>query len=295
MITERHRTEATLRDYKRRMLRVLVHVQQHLDDSVSLAELAQVACFSPYHFHRIFTGMLGESVKDHVRRLRLERAAGQLKHSPLPVTRIALDAGYETHESFTRAFKAAYGIAPVRYRSAKRSAGSLAARSGVHYVGASKLKTFKTIQPGVKTMNVQIKIIQPMRVAFMRHVGPYSEVGNLWDRFLPRLGKQGLIGGDAIFLGLCHDDPDVTPPDKLRYDACVSVDQSFLPEADIGVQMIAGGEYAATTHFGPYQSWARLTPNCSDNGCRAVAANCVRRPLSTFISTAQKTPSRKIC
>ena len=66
---------ATLDDYKQRLLRVLVHIQEHLDESLSLDELAGLACFSPFHFHRIFTGMLGESVKEYVRRLRIERAA----------------------------------------------------------------------------------------------------------------------------------------------------------------------------------------------------------------------------
>ena len=87
----------TLQDYKRRLLRVLVHIQQHLDDPLELQELAGLACFSPFHFHRIFRGMTGESVKEHVRRLRLERAAGHLKLGTAPVTQIALDAGYASH------------------------------------------------------------------------------------------------------------------------------------------------------------------------------------------------------
>ena len=76
----------TLQDYKRRLLRVLVHIQQHLDDGLELPELAGLASFSPYHFHRIFKGMVGESVKEHIRRLRLERAASQLKLGVAPVT-----------------------------------------------------------------------------------------------------------------------------------------------------------------------------------------------------------------
>ena len=84
----------------------------------------------------------------------------------------------------------------------------------------------------------------------------------------PRLGDATAIGylrhigtghslawwlGGAKFVGICHDDPEVTPPEKIRYDACVTVDQTFQPEGDIGVQTIAAGEYATTTHFGPYE------------------------------------------
>lgn len=84
-----------------------------------MEELARVACFSSFHFHRIFAAMTGETLADHVRRLRLERAA--------------LDAGYEAHEAFTRAFKAAYGVSPVEFRRAKGPNATLAAPSGVHF------------------------------------------------------------------------------------------------------------------------------------------------------------------
>ena len=102
-------------------------------------------------------------------------------------------------------------------------------------------------------MDVKIKPMPSLRVAFMRHVGPYSTVGATWDKFLPVLGKDGRLGGDCMMIGMCHDDPGVTPPERIRYDACVTVDESFVPEGDIGVQVIAGGDYAMTTHFGPYQ------------------------------------------
>jgi AraC family transcriptional regulator len=67
--------EQTFEDYRQRMLAVLVHIQRHLDADLSLEELATVASFSSFHFHRLFHSLVGESVKEHVRRLRLERAA----------------------------------------------------------------------------------------------------------------------------------------------------------------------------------------------------------------------------
>jgi AraC family transcriptional regulator len=247
----------TLQDYKRRMLRVLVHIQQHLDDRLGLEELAGLACFSPCHFHRVFTGMVGESVKEHVRRLRLERAASQLKLGAAPVTQIAFDAGYASHEAFTRSFRAVFGLSPSQFRSSRRTPGVALVPSGVHYGNGTAARDFKATQRGSRFMKVTIEQREPTRVAFMRHVGPYAEVGETWDRFLPVLGKEGLLGGDTLFIGICHDDPEVTPPDKIRYDACVSVEENFRPSGDIGVQVIAGGEYAMTTHFGPYNKLGR--------------------------------------
>lgn len=73
----KHKT--TWNDYKARILRVLTHIHEHLDEELDLEELARVACFSSFHFHRIFAAMTGETIADHVRRLRLERAAIELR------------------------------------------------------------------------------------------------------------------------------------------------------------------------------------------------------------------------
>src|SRR5688500_14496747 len=99
----------TREDYLDRIRRVLRFVQEHLDDTLTPARLADVAHLSPYHFHRIFSGIVGESISSHVRRLRLERAAGELRRTDRDVIDIALGAGFEAHEPFTRAFREHFG------------------------------------------------------------------------------------------------------------------------------------------------------------------------------------------
>ena len=216
----------TRADYQARLLRVLAHLDAHLDEDVDLAALAKIACFSPFHFHRIFSGMVGESVKAHVRRLRLERAAGLLKRGTSPVTVLAFDAGFRSHEAFTRAFKALFGVSPLAYRRSRRP-----------------LPTRRPSSGG-RMADVAVKRLPPQRVAFLRHVGPYSSVGAAWERLLPRLGKDGLLGGGSRFIGVCLDDPDVTPGARIRYDACVTLDGPFEPRDEIGLRTIPGGEKA---------------------------------------------------
>ena len=94
----------------------VVRITQTLDQALDLAALARNAALSPFHFHRVFRGMLAETPLEMHRRLRLERAAGQLLGKDVPVTTIAFDAGYETHEAFTRAFRQAYGTSPSAFR-----------------------------------------------------------------------------------------------------------------------------------------------------------------------------------
>lgn len=252
----------TERDYQARILRVLVHIQDHLDEELSLESLAAVACFSPYHFHRIFRGLVGESVKEHVRRLRLERAAHRLKFGDLAVTTIAFDAGYENHESFTRAFHDMFGEPPSRFREIHKVIPFKEVPSRVHYKAGERPAELQPTRAQGGSMDVRIERIQPLRLAFMRHLGPYDEVGATWGKLMGWAGRSGLLGPGTRILGIVYDDPEVTPPDKVRYDACLAVDERFRPQGEVGAQEIAAGEYAVTTHRGPYQklgeTYARL-------------------------------------
>lgn len=245
--------QQTERAYKERILRVLVHIQDHLDEAVSLEELAAIAHFSPYHFHRIFRGMVGESVMEYVRRLRLERAAHHLKFGDRSVTHIAFQAGYETHEAFTRAFGAMFGQSPSHFREQHRTLPLQPAAWETHSHPDGRLKKYLNAQESRPSLAARIVSIPTMRVAFMRHVGPYGEVGQTWGKLFAWAGPKGLLGRGVKIMGIVHDDPEVTPPDKVRYDVCIVVDDSFRPEGDIGTQQIAG-KYAVATHQGSYEA-----------------------------------------
>ncbi len=251
---------STLQLYKERILGVLVFIQRNLDEEVPLEEYARVAHFSPYHFHRIFRGMVGESLQEHIRRLRLERAAARLKHGDRSVLEIALEAGYETHEAFTRAFKALSGVSPSQFRRDRATQASLTS-GAVHYQDGRPLTELQ-LSRGDHSMEVRIEKMKPLHVAFVRHVGPYAQVGEAWERVCMQLGREGRLGAGAKFVGVCYDDPEVTAPEKIRYDACVTVDEDFAPHDDVGVQTLGGGEYVVTTHIGPYnklnQTYAKL-------------------------------------
>ena len=234
----------TLADYRERMLRVLLHIQEHLDEELTLEDLARVADFSPCHFHRIFSGMIGESVAAHIRRIRLERAALRLKRGGESILSIALEAGYESHEAFTRAFRAAMGRNPSDYRAS------------VHYAPERLAEELRLLEDGGTAMEAQIRSIEAMRVAFVRHVGPYDQCARAWETLCGKLGPRGLLTPETRFMGLSHDDPEVTPADRLRYDACATVPASFESEGEVGVQEIGGGDYAVTLHQGPYTGLA---------------------------------------
>lgn len=239
---------STEQDYHERIVRTLVYIQEHLDDALELDQVAAVAAFSPFHFHRVFRGLIGEALKEYVRRLRLERAARNLKTTDQRITDAAFQAGFETHESFTRAFADMFGVSPSGFRAVHKAPPEAA--SGTHFDDVSNYHApdYTDIPPA------EVKELSPLRLLFLRHVGPYSEVGATWGRLMMFAGMRGLLGPGMMLIGIVHDDPDVTPPQKLRYDAAVTVSRPVQPEGEFGVMELAGGTYAVFTHQGPYDT-----------------------------------------
>jgi AraC family transcriptional regulator len=232
----------------------LLHIQSNLDGDLSLDRLAALTCFSPTHFHRIFKGMMGETVADHIRRIRLERAALRLTGSRYSVTDAAFDAGYETVESFSRAFKKMFGCPPSKYRERHWQAMQDRFPGLIHYSPEAVRTTFTLNNRKETNMEVRMETVPPMRVAFIRKTGPYNQCEDAWERLCAWAGPKGLLRADTRFLGVGHDDPQVTPPDKIRYDACVTVDGTVEGEGEVGIQTVGGGRYAVTTHKGPYEN-----------------------------------------
>jgi AraC family transcriptional regulator len=281
--------------YVARINRVIDHIDSHLADALDLAKLAGVAHFSAWHFHRVFQAMTGETLADRVRRRRLEVAAARLLAlPPEPVLAIALDVGFGSAPVFTRAFRAHFAVTPSEWRQ-----GAFRAWAERHRVELSKihqadrkaqqavLEAFRHdegswprghVTSGDAEMKVELRTLPAVRVAYMRHVGPYGDSGitRLWQRFAAWCAEQGLMQPRRTMYGLSHDNPDVTPPAKCRYDACIEVDEGFRPSGDIGVQTLAGGRHACCEFNGLpteiHQAWMRLCEWLPDSGWQTADA-----------------------
>lgn len=261
--------------YERAVARAAEHVVRHLDDALDLEALAATVNISPFHFHRIFRGMLGETPLELHRRLRLERAAWTLSTSRAPVTRVAFDAGYDTHEAFTRAFRARYGQAPSRFR-ARAAAGraaspdgcvrpaqtELASRSALHYSpGGPGRATLPLIQEDYR-MQVTLSDRPALRAAASRHGGAYNRISEAFQRLHGIAGPAGLVRPGTEMLAVYHDDPETTAEPELRSDAALTVPPDVPIPAGLAEIAIPAGRYAVTTHVGPYEqlgdAWANL-------------------------------------
>jgi AraC family transcriptional regulator len=224
-------------EYAARMHRVLEYIDTNLDQKLELDILAAVANFSSFHFHRVFTAWMGETLGDYVRRRRLEIAALRLvAQSRLPVLQVALSVGFGSTEAFARAFKTRFGATPTAWRD-----------SQVRNRDQVKGKLDQAPAPPSGNhghMKVTIVDRQPTTVAYLRYVGPYGKpVSDFWmTKVDPWMETNGLYGKPRY--GISHDDPDITAPEKLRYDAAVEVPKNFVGAGDHQMTVIPGGKYA---------------------------------------------------
>jgi AraC family transcriptional regulator len=225
-------------------------IEDHLDEDLPLEDLAAAAHYSMFHFHRLFRAHTGETVREHARRLRLERSAYRLTHTRDDILRIALDSGYDSHEAFTRAFKARIGLTPSAFREQRR-----------------EVQIQRTQEKEID-VDLRIEKREPARIAFVRHTGPYDKVGDAWGKLM-KWGWTKMMFGKADTFGLCFDDPDVTPAERTRYEACMVVDVRTKPKGDVELRDLPGGAYAVGLHEGPYErigdSYAQLFAEVSSH------------------------------
>jgi len=242
-------------EYTRRVNRVIDHVREHLADDLSLATLARLAAFSPFHFHRVFRAVTGETLFGFIQRLRIEKAATALCHDgERSVLEVALDHGFSSAATFARAFRARFGTTATAWRAA----GAPKARKTGKPIGKGRKASgggrADTRRRPTKeaAMNVQVRESPPYHVAYMRYVGPYGPHGipELWMKLRTWMDARGLASPTSITLGISYDDPSVTAPERCQYDACVVVPSDFVADRSVSVMDLAGGRYGVAPFEG---------------------------------------------
>ncbi len=218
--------------YENRMLRVLDYIYDNLDGDLSLDALADVACMSRFHWHRVFQSMRGETLATTIRRIRLNRAALDLLQSDVAVTEIAERNGYPSTQSFSRAFKGEYGVAPGRFRENK---------SAVPVQASGKTSVF-SMHP------VEIREMPKRSIQALSHRGSYSNMGANFSKLAAMLSSRGVIRNCGPFIGIYCDDPDIVPEDELRSYAGAVVPNSFENTAGLEPLVISGGRCAVLRH-----------------------------------------------
>ncbi len=252
------------------MHRVLHHIDGNLAAPLELAELARVANFSAFHFHRLFAAWTGERVGDYVRRRRLEVAAIRLVTQPTStVLEVALSAGFGSSEAFSRSFKAHFAESPSVWRTRQLEQRLQNAKIDQHDSNPDHVFANQLLQHGnhhnplkEPDMEVQLKSLEPVEIAYLRYVGPYgAPIANFWiKQVAPWMKANGLMSAGRY--GISHDDPSVTNAQKCRYDACVEAPANMVLSGHAQRLVLPGGRYATLEFKGSPEAvgdaWTRL-------------------------------------
>jgi AraC family transcriptional regulator len=248
----------SLDEYADRMQRVTEHIDRHLDKPLDLDTLAAVAHFSPFHFHRLFSAWMGETVGDYLRRRRCEIAATRLLAQPrAAVIQIALAVGFGSAEAFARAFKARFGCSPTSWRrqqsqlrAMKRNPGQTNRKPDQERRGETAENAAVHQQKAETAMKVEIVERKPTAIVYLRRVGPYgAPIGAFWQQTVyPWMAASGLLGQPRY--GVSHDDPNVVAPEQCRYDAGCEAPPTLSALGNAQKTTIPGGKYAALSFKG---------------------------------------------
>ena len=229
----------TLANYRSRVLSVVDYLWRNIERDVDLNTLADIAHFSPYHFHRIYREIMHETVSATVRRLRLHYAACQLLRTDDNIETIANQLGYGSGEAFSRAFKRAYEITPSAYRQERST----------------------PLTPNINLPNQRffamdhtIDIIQSdaIKVGALPHQGDYLDIGAVFEKVCIAAGSLQLLSDSTRSFGIYYDDPASKDVSELKSHACVTLTQEQASKANLEALTIEGGKHAVLTFKGAY-------------------------------------------
>ncbi len=248
-------------EYISRINRVIDYIYANIDKDFSLKSLAEIACFSPYHFHRVFKAVSGETLHQFTQRVRVEKSAAQLINSPQKsVTEIALNCGFSSSAVFARAFRRKFQMSPSQWRAENCHEKSKNCKTESKkwkdfditscYIDSRTNNPIWRIQVENRgPVTVEVKDIPEFYVAYVRHTGPYkgdSELfKNLFIKLINWAGSRKLLKlPEATFLSIYHDSPGITEEDKLRISVGITVSEETPVKGEIGKMKIPGGQFA---------------------------------------------------
>ena len=244
-------------EYAQRINRVIDYIRENLDRQVKLEELAKVACFSEFHFHRIFGAVSGETLNSFTNRLRLEKAARLLRYSGQSLTHIALDCGFSSSATFSRAFRSGYDTSPSQFRKSgeiKKSKICKELFSAREYLLPMSAEEKRAAFP------VRLIDVPERQVAYIRVTNAFEmeSVLSALKTMIEWAKSQNIFSQGTLF-GMSVDDPHVTPKHLYRYEVCLASSSPFECKAGISKLKMPAMRYATTRVSGDIRTVTTAT------------------------------------
>ena len=230
--------------YHDRIKRVVGFLNDQVNSNPTLETLADVAAISPFHFHRVYRAVTGETPSATLRRLRLARACYLLQDADRLVADVAFAVGYDSSQSFAKAFRAATGCSATELRKDE------AALANVMQQLSAPEEASAAVRPEIE---VKVVSVEPFRVIASRHLGPHKGLFSAYGDLFAWAEQTGLLAGFKGIYGIPVDDPGETPEQQCRFDCCVDLGADAKGADTFREKELGGGDFAVVRHVGPYE------------------------------------------
>ena len=259
--------EKSRQEYTARINRVTDYIEQHLDEAITLDSLAQIACFSPFHFHRIFSALTNETINAFIQRKRIETAARLLANDEnKSISEIAYRCGFGSAAHFSRTFRKHFGITAKEFRVTEKAVftkdGMFFSKNGQltrkinqrcpelkGQLCSDNSKQFNHSDFVIMDTKIEIKEMPEISVVYCRHNGQFNQIGKAYEKLMKWAGPRGLLNfPETKTVTVYHDDPSITAIEQVRQSACITVDKDVKVDGEIGKMKLESGKYAVG-HF----------------------------------------------
>ena len=268
--------------------KVITHIDAHLDETPDLDKLAKIANLSKFHFHRIMKASLNETLGGYINRIRFETAIKLLRYSSEPINEIAYRVGYHTPSAFTKGFKKMFGVSPSYIRKHK------------NLIMEQKTKNVRSdFKPTTDSFQLveNIKTIKDIQVIFQQSKGKIGDSTTKanWDTLFAAAQKHQIINRESKFYGINWDDPEITPNEKVRYDACISIPKNTKVKTDFSYKTISGGKYLCFLYKGDYQYLGLVYNHIFRDWIIKMEYNLREEPIfEQYINNKETTPTKDL-
>ncbi len=286
-------------DYAHRINRVFEFIDKNLDSDLSLDTISSIAFFSPFHFHRVFKYVTGETLNGYIKRRRIEKSAQDLLHKKISTTEIAHEYGFSDNSSYSRAFKKYFGLSPTEFKKQNPNRHSkirqLESKNGQAYPGYEKyICIIDNLKKWTKmNAKIEVKETPELNLAGVTHIG-VNGIENAFEKLIKwATPKNLLINSEARMGRIFYDSFKITAPDKVRMSIFLTTKESFEPKGEINRLTINKGKcIVGRFEITPYEfekSWTSLFIWMNENGYKKGKEN----PFEIYHNDYREHPENK--
>ena len=283
-----------------RLNTAILFIEENLSEKLTLEIISEKAHFSPFHFHRLFKVIVGETVNNFINRKRIEKAAAYLLHqNEKNITEIAELVGYQNLSSFSKSFKKFYGLSPQKFK--EESPEKYSKISKTESKNGKVTITFEQYLCNINNalnwlkMNAktEIKKVQRLDLAYIAHKGKMEAIGSIYNRLVKWATPKGLINEETRMVTIYHDSPKITDPNNLRMSACIVLNDPIELDGEVNLRILSPTKcIVSRLEIAPFefqQAWESSFAFMVENGYKKSEID----PFEIYYNNAAEHPENK--